>query len=399
MDAELSGPYISQYQFGFKKGNSTVHALLKFHNDIIQNLREKRCTVVVSLDVEKAFDKVYHNGILFKMIEIGFQPTTVKLFKSFFDERKFYAQIDNVLSSFCDVTCGVPQGSILAPHLYNISIYDFPHVFDGSKGLLYADDSLLYAHDESPSVALQHVSSHLNRVKFFYSQWGIKINATKSKAICIRNASGKCKYTVVPESKQLELHLDGDEIEFTDNLKYLGVNFNHLLKFNRHADYNLERANRIKGAFSNLFNNKFLSVRTKLFLYKVSIRPVLLYAFTIWFNISPTTMKKLEVFERNIIRKCLGRNFQSHTKRYSNEFIYYESKITRLSTYALDLMKRFVERLVDFNGSIFQEILNSEREFNWTNTNYLSALGIIQGGSNSSGQNFYSYSTPGTHRG
>ncbi|GBP09857.1 hypothetical protein EVAR_91275_1 [Eumeta japonica] len=68
------------------------------------------------------------------------------------------------LNSLLGITAllnGKRSGSVLAPHLYSIFMYDFPHELNDSQGILYADDSLLYAHDESPLVALSRVSSHL----------------------------------------------------------------------------------------------------------------------------------------------------------------------------------------------------------------------------------------------
>lgn len=103
--------------------------------------------------------------------------------------------------------------------------------------ILYADDSLLYSHHESPIEALKTVSKHLNKAFEFYNFWGIKINPAKSEAICLRNASGKCAYFVVPESKRLKLFLNGVEIPFKDKFKYLGINFNKLFKFNDHAKF------------------------------------------------------------------------------------------------------------------------------------------------------------------
>lgn len=109
MDINMQTPYIPDYQFGFKKGHSTTHALLKFHNDVVNNLRKKRCTIAISLDIENAFDHAYHNGILFKMINIGFDPYIVKLFQSFFTNRKFCVQLQQENSTFGNVNCGVPQ--------------------------------------------------------------------------------------------------------------------------------------------------------------------------------------------------------------------------------------------------------------------------------------------------
>lgn len=398
MDLIISPDYISENQFGFKRKNSTSHALLKFQSDVVQNLRSRKCTVAVSLDVEKAFDKAYHDGILFKLIRIGFPPKIVKLIKSFFCDRKFFVLIDKTLSTRGDISCGVPQGSVLAPHLYSILIYDFPHRFNESKGILYADDSLLYAHDESPSIALQRVSLHLEHVQNFYSDWGIKINASKSKALCLRNASGKCKRFVVPQSKNLKLFLNNNEIKFGNSFKYLGITFNKLLKFNDQVRLNLQKANRMKGAFSKLFNSKYLSKDTKLLLYKVSIRPILLYAFSIWFTISPTLMKKMEIFERHILRKCIDKNFVSFEKRFSNRDIYDFSSISPLSCYSLENLRRFVNSLENFDGTIIPDIVSSEMMFSWTNTNYLSCVGILSEDVHNIG-NFFVKASPGTHRG
>lgn len=198
----------------------------------------------------------------------------------------------------------------------------------------------------------------------------------------------------------MKLFLNENEILIKDNFKYLGVNFDKLLKFNKHVSYNLDKANKVKGALSILFNNKSLSIKSKLLLYKVCIRPILLYAFPIWFSISPTFMKKMEIFERHILRKCVERNFKTRLKRFSNNFIYDKASITPISIYAIDLLKRFADKLFYFEGNIMKDILASETEFSWSNTNYLSALGILrEQEENISGQNFYIRSTPNIHRG
>lgn len=405
MDIPLNESYIPDLQFGFKKGHSTVDALLKFQNDVVKNLRNRHCTVAVSLDVEKAFDHAFHNGIIFKMIQIGFSAPTIKLFQSFFTKRAFCVEFNRELSDLKNISCGVPQGSILAPHLYNIFMYDFPHIVANSTGLLYADDSLLYSHSESPIEALSQVSNHLKIVKHFYDDWGVKINASKCEAICLRNASGKCKNYVVPESKTLKIFLDGVEIPFTNNIKYLGIHFNNLFKFNRHARIVLKKSYKIMGAFSKIMFNKNLSKRTKLLLYKTSIRPVFLYGFPIWFNISPIVMKEMEVFERKILRLCIQKNFQSLNKRYSNYYIYYHSKITPIGLYVCDILRRFINRLSVHDNLHIKGIFNEQRGFSWHNTNYLSPIGFFNEETPNfdininTSPSFFRKSTPGTHRG
>lgn len=160
--------------------------------------------------------------------------------------------------------------------------------------------SLLYAHDESPEVAFQRVSVHLRKVDEFHSHWGIKINLAKRCAICL-----------LWEFQDLKLILNASKIRFNDNFKYFGVYFSKLLKFINHAYYCLEKANRLKGAFAKLLGSKCFPVGAKLLLYKVIIRTILLYPFPIWTTILKTVMRRMEMFEQNIIRKCIGKIYKS----------------------------------------------------------------------------------------
>lgn len=159
------------------------------------------------------------------------------------------------------------------------------------------------------------------------------------------------------------------------------------------------------GAFSKILFNKSLPTKTKLLLYKTSIRPVFLYGFPIWFNVSPTIIKEMEIFERKIIRFCIGKNFESFCKRYSNIYIYNQSKITPIGLYVCDILNKFISRLSIHNNNFIIHIFNDQRNFSWSNINYLSPIGYINEVPTNFNlnlnlcANFYKKSTQGTHRG
>lgn len=119
----------------------------------------------------------------------------------------------------------------------------------------------------------------------------------------------------------MHITLDDIVIPFHDIIPYLGIHFNKLMKANNHAKTALQKSKRIASMFSGLMNNKHLPQNTKLQLYKVVIRPVLIYGFPIWFSISPTA-RDLKIFERKILRKCVGKIYENFVKRFHNLFIY-----------------------------------------------------------------------------
>lgn len=394
----------SDFQFGFKPFHSTQHALLKFHTDLTLNLRQKISTVAISLDIEKAFDSANHSGILYKLIDLGLDPFLVKIIQNYLSERNFCVQINNILSDFGNIKSGVPQGSVLAPFLFNLLLYDFPHTVENSQAILYADDCLIYSHNVSPTQALRNAAFHLGHISAYYKIWGVRINAAKSEAICIRNPSGKCSSFVVPESKRLHLSLDGVNIPFKNSIKYLGVNFDKLMKFNTHARGTLQKAKRVAGMFSSLWNNKYLPINTKLLLYKVCIRSLVFYGFPIWFTISPTVGKELEIFERKILRKCIGKNYVNFVKKYSNTYIYKTADVQPFCSYAFSLTRRFVEKLISHENDLMNEIFTSEENIDWNSVIYLSPVGILNEVDSTdndpySTPAFYDQRLPGTHRG
>lgn len=133
----------------------------------------------------------------------------------------------------------------------------------------------------------------------------------------------------------------------------------------------------VKAVFTKLFINRFLSQETKLLIYKVSIRPVMLYGFSVWFTMSPTAARELEIVERSILRLCVNRNFKSYNRRFSNKFIYEESDVTPFCRYALNSMYNFSLKLQFHRNSLITDIYRREVNLSWSDYYYISPLGIL----------------------
>ena len=106
----------------------------------------------VFLDISKAFDRVWHDGLIFKLQENGVSGKLLLLLKDFLKSRKQRGVLNGQHSSRKDVTAGAPQGSILGPLLFLVYINDLPNGLK-SNPKLFADDTSMFSviHDVNSS--------------------------------------------------------------------------------------------------------------------------------------------------------------------------------------------------------------------------------------------------------
>ena len=140
----IENDLISRHQSGFKPGDSYINQLLSIAHEIYQSFDEGSDVRNVFLDISKAFDKVWHNGLIFKLKQNGISGNLLNLLSNFLRNRKQEVVLNGQTSSWVDVKAGVPQGSILGPLLFLIYINDLA---DGlsSNAKLFADDTSLFS--------------------------------------------------------------------------------------------------------------------------------------------------------------------------------------------------------------------------------------------------------------
>lgn len=127
-------------QFGFRAGHSTTHQLARVLHDLAVAHNKRERTVAVFLDMEKAVDRVWHAGLLYKLSTSTTPRRVVRIVNTFLQDRRFQVAVESALSTERPIHAGVPQGSCLSPVCYSWYTDDIP-VTDGVKLALYADDA------------------------------------------------------------------------------------------------------------------------------------------------------------------------------------------------------------------------------------------------------------------
>lgn len=130
-------------QFAFRNEHSTTNQLLKLVDYLTNTMNLGEKTAAVLMDLEKAFDKVWHKGLLYKLLKLDTSPAPVALIQSFLENRCFSVRVEDQYSNLRTMAAGVPQGSCLSPLLFMITINDIPSN-PGTHLNLYADDTMLY---------------------------------------------------------------------------------------------------------------------------------------------------------------------------------------------------------------------------------------------------------------
>ncbi|CAK1597122.1 unnamed protein product [Parnassius mnemosyne] len=156
---------LREEQFGFRRGHSTTSQLARLTRVLHLLSTEynyERTSVGVFLDIEKAFDRVWHSGLLYKMNQqTSFPPAMLRLVASFLADRSFYVCVEDAESAVKPIRAGVPQGSCLSPILYAAYTNDIPTLAgqlqeweDDVELALYADDSAYFTSSRRAHIAV-----------------------------------------------------------------------------------------------------------------------------------------------------------------------------------------------------------------------------------------------------
>ncbi|KAI8495028.1 hypothetical protein Bbelb_270140 [Branchiostoma belcheri] len=172
---------LTVYQSGFRRHHSTATAVLKIVEDIRSASNSRQVTVALFLDLRKAFDTVNRAILLGKLQKLGFDGEVTKWFTSYLSGRLQCTNLQGQTSEKAEVTCGVPQGSVLGPLLFCLYVNDLPRVLEKCKIHMYADDTVLYYSAGTVKECEEAVSQDMKRVSEWLTDNRLSLHPDKTK--------------------------------------------------------------------------------------------------------------------------------------------------------------------------------------------------------------------------
>ena len=297
---------LSERQFGFMKGRSTVLQLLRVLDQWTDALDRGNIVDVVFCDFQKAFDTVPHKKLIHVLKQYGIRDNLLLWLKDFLTDRKMEVKISGSRSRRFDVTSGVPQGSVLGPVLFIIFINSIIEAGQPSDLYLYADDLKVFR-EVTSAADIETLQTSLNKVHHWTCSSLLHFHPDKCHVMRLKSSRSQKQY---PEGNY---SIPGTNLNTVDVEKDLGIYIDNKLSFDHHINIKVKKANSLVGVLRRSFT--FLDKYMFKQIFTTIVRPHLEYGAPIW---SPHLRRQiilLENVQRRATKMLPGYNELSYKDR------------------------------------------------------------------------------------
>ena len=172
---------LSKCQSGLQPNDSTVNQLIEIYHNIISNMDRGRDVRFSFCDVSKAFDKVWHKGLLFKLKLTGVNKQLISWIESYLSDRQQKVVSEGFSSTLQGIKAVVPQGSVLGPFLFLVYINDIVNDINNDIRLFADDTSLFVVVENDHAAAATSLTDDLNVISNWAKKMGNSIYSSKNK--------------------------------------------------------------------------------------------------------------------------------------------------------------------------------------------------------------------------
>ena len=326
---------VPDFQHGFRKNHSTITALHDFNQDVSEgfnkNIPPDR-TVLVQIDLSKAFDMVSHDKLINGLNDSDLPPHLKRWLNCYLRGRQSKVQFRNTTSTSRNIRTGVPQGAVTSPLLFSFYLAKLPLPPEGISIIQYADDISIYSSGTDLELITKKLNQYLVTLSDFLEERELIVSPEKSTVTLFS-----------PDTKEFKIHpqifLRNRLVPLENKPKLLGVIFDSLHKFCHHIQASV---NNVKPKINIL---KLLAgtdwgqdQETLVSTYKSIGRSVLEYGAPIWSPIiKDNQWQKLQVVQNQALRVATG-----CLKMSNIDHLHQETKVLPLQPHATLITKQFL---------------------------------------------------------
>ena len=331
---------IPVHQFGFREGHGTIEQVNRITGEIRKSFEQKKYCSGIFLDVAQAFDKVWHEGLIYKIKSL-LPPSTHKLLEAYLINRKFRVKCNDFITNPYEIKAGVPQGSVLGPALYLIYTSDLP-VADNLLTSTFADDTAILSSHKDPIMASVELSNHLRQVETWLKNWRIRVNELKSKHVTFSLRKETCP----------PLKLNNVTIPQSDTVTYLGIHLDRRLTWRSHINAKRLQMQLKSSELHWLIGpHSKLSLDNKVILYKSILKPIWLYGIQLYGYACNTNIEIIQRAQSKILRTITGAPWYM-----SNERIHRDLEIPYVKEEFNTVKERYTHKLRSHSNSLARSL-------------------------------------------
>ena len=348
-------------QHGFRANRGTHTAIATLNETIARDIRLGNNIDLVFRDVAKAFDKVWHNGLKFKLTLLGLDDCMTKTLCNYLDDRHASIRLNNHLGPTFPLKTGVPQGACLSPTLYSYFTHDMPDPLPKTDYILFADDVTQIISTKDNFKYLGKLTERaIGQINDYERQWKIRTNVGKFNLINLgrtKTATVRIGNTIVPYKREGKvLGLTINRLGFTPQIQ--------------------QRKAIAHSKLNKLYRFRDLNQNTKKLLYTSTVRSALLYPTIPLHTISKSQMIKLQRLQNKGIRFITGNRL---IDKIPSQTLHQQTNLDPINIHLHNLANNTWNNIQINNPSIYNSFPIQTNQFHNTKSYFPSSKKIALG--------------------
>ena len=348
-------------QAGFRRGRGVTDHPVKLGEHVGRAMGRRKVLLSCFFDISCAYDQVWHARLLQKLQKIGFSGKIFNYIQTFLTGRSLQVRWMGAMSAAKQIDMGVPQGSVIAPLLFNIMVYDVESCVQGKVVLtMYADDLAIWL---DTHVRRPHKENNRNMeisMKTFQEDVDGVIRFMQVNGFTV---STQCSTVFLPfhicsrRIQDISIKVNNEHVFPTDQVKYLGVVFQRMGRTNRHVDHNARNASRTLNVIKVLSTQPWVNPpKVLVSLVRNLVRSRLVYGLEAMPSITETGLKRLTAIEVRALRLALGL-----PQSVPHSLVYRDAGLPPLRDQIQLMTAKYVFRSQTVDNSTVEEVSGSFR--------------------------------------